>query len=345
MKTVILAAGFGSRLWPLSTPERPKQLLPLEGGRSLIQYTYELYRRCTPAADLYVLTLIDLVPQVQAQLSGLPQSHIIPVPARRNVLPHTLLALNWLGVDEKEPVLFAACDFRVADEDIFGASLTTFTTRHIGAQPTTDITLLCDNQELGPHKGYVLLDDRGQVEGYVDALEQAHPYARTARRWHRFPHIYVLSKAALRRALDSMPDKALAKQAKGLLAATGKAQLNRRHTAMPFVGTIFAFRGNTEHYTCAPNTWAQVVPLGMVDIGTFRALYDMAAKDRHQNAVIGDFMLDNSTGNLCINRTTKPTLVAHITDSIIVQTNEGTVVCPMAYSDEIGNLYKKLSSR
>src|SRR5688572_30694717 len=110
MKTVILAAGFGSRLWPLSTSERPKQFQNFVKDKSLLQYTQEIFSQFTSINELYVLTVEGLEELVKEQLPNIPSSNIIAVPERRNTLPHTLYALKKLPVRGNEPVLFTPVD-------------------------------------------------------------------------------------------------------------------------------------------------------------------------------------------------------------------------------------------
>jgi mannose-1-phosphate guanylyltransferase len=58
--SVIMAGGIGSRFWPMSTPETPKQFLDILGlGKSLIQMTYERLLNVSPAENIYILTILD----------------------------------------------------------------------------------------------------------------------------------------------------------------------------------------------------------------------------------------------------------------------------------------------
>ncbi len=75
MKTIILAAGFGSRLWPLSTSERPKQFQNFINDTSLLQHTYSLMSKVSEVADLYVLTLKGLEWLVVEQLPTTNNEH------------------------------------------------------------------------------------------------------------------------------------------------------------------------------------------------------------------------------------------------------------------------------
>lgn len=83
-----MAGGVGSRFWPLSTPQLPKQFIDILGcGRTLIQLTVDRFLGVCPESDFWVVTNQDYVPIVRQQLPGIPQSHILAEPAARNTAP------------------------------------------------------------------------------------------------------------------------------------------------------------------------------------------------------------------------------------------------------------------
>lgn len=85
---VIMAGGVGSRFWPLSTPEWPKQFIDILGcGRTLIQLTVERFRGICPMENFWVVTNAAYVEIVKAQLPGIPATHILAEPAARNTAP------------------------------------------------------------------------------------------------------------------------------------------------------------------------------------------------------------------------------------------------------------------
>lgn len=83
-----MAGGVGSRLFPLSTPEHPKQFLDLlDCGKTLIQLTYERFLAVSPHALFWVVTSRDYVHFVREQLPEIPAEHILAEPAMRNTAP------------------------------------------------------------------------------------------------------------------------------------------------------------------------------------------------------------------------------------------------------------------
>lgn len=85
---VIMAGGIGSRLWPLSTPERPKQFIDVLGvGRTLIQLTVDRFLQICPISNFWVVTSENFVSLVKEQLPGIDEDHILAEPEPRNTAP------------------------------------------------------------------------------------------------------------------------------------------------------------------------------------------------------------------------------------------------------------------
>ena len=85
---VIMAGGIGSRFWPLSTPEFPKQFIDILGcGRTLIQLTVDRFKGVCPMDNFWVVTNAAYVEIVRQQLPDIPESHILAEPAARNTAP------------------------------------------------------------------------------------------------------------------------------------------------------------------------------------------------------------------------------------------------------------------
>lgn len=85
---VIMAGGIGSRFWPLSTPEFPKQFIDILGcGRTLIQLTVDRFKGLCPMENFWVVTNAAYVDIVREQLPDMPVSHILAEPAARNTAP------------------------------------------------------------------------------------------------------------------------------------------------------------------------------------------------------------------------------------------------------------------
>ena len=99
---VIMAGGIGSRLWPLSTPEVPKQFIDVLGvGRSLIQLTVDRFAPLCKMENFWVVTGEKYVPLVREQLPGIPEEQILAEPEGRNTAPCIAYA-SW-KISRKDP--------------------------------------------------------------------------------------------------------------------------------------------------------------------------------------------------------------------------------------------------
>ena len=85
---VIMAGGVGSRIWPMSTSDRPKQFIDMLGvGRSLIQLTYDRFEGVCASENVWVVTNKQYEQIVREQLPEIPAENILLEPCRRNTAP------------------------------------------------------------------------------------------------------------------------------------------------------------------------------------------------------------------------------------------------------------------
>ena len=85
---VIMAGGIGSRFWPMSTPQYPKQFIDVMGvGKSLIQLTVQRLKEICPMENFWVVTSEKYVDIVKEQLPQVPEQHILAEPEARNTAP------------------------------------------------------------------------------------------------------------------------------------------------------------------------------------------------------------------------------------------------------------------
>ena len=103
LHAVIMAGGTGTRFWPLSRAARPKQLLDLAGGRTMIQATVERLGDLAAAERTWVITNRSLIEPIAGQLPQLNRGKIIGEPCKRDTAPAIGLAAN--GVTRQPPSL------------------------------------------------------------------------------------------------------------------------------------------------------------------------------------------------------------------------------------------------
>lgn len=122
---VIMAGGVGSRLFPVSTHDRPKQFIDLiGGGRTLIQLTFDRYRAVGGNAEFWVITGERYRHFIREQLPEIPDSHILCEPEGRNTAPAIALAA-WM-IEKEDPdatMIVTPSDAYVPDADAFAVTM------------------------------------------------------------------------------------------------------------------------------------------------------------------------------------------------------------------------------
>lgn len=118
---VIMAGGIGSRFWPMSTTEKPKQFIDVMGvGRTLLQLTYDRFNGICPAENVWVVTNADYVELVSEQLPDIPISNILSEPCRRNTAP-CIAYVSWRikKKDQNANIVVSPSDHLVVNTDEF----------------------------------------------------------------------------------------------------------------------------------------------------------------------------------------------------------------------------------
>ena len=120
-----MAGGVGSRLYPISTPEKPKQFLDLLGvGKTLIQLTYERFLAVDPSAHFWVVTSAAYHKYIREQLPAIPDEQILLEPVARNTAP-CIAYVSW-KIEQRYPdarVVVAPSDAYVPDIKAFAKTV------------------------------------------------------------------------------------------------------------------------------------------------------------------------------------------------------------------------------
>ena len=114
---VIMAGGVGSRFWPMSTPDYPKQFIDVLGcGRTLLQLTMDRFRGICPSENIWVVTSDKYADEVKRQLPEIADDHILREPCRRNTAP-CIAYVSWKikSRDPKANMVVTPCDHVVMD--------------------------------------------------------------------------------------------------------------------------------------------------------------------------------------------------------------------------------------
>jgi mannose-1-phosphate guanylyltransferase len=117
----IMAGGIGSRFWPMSRTNFPKQFLDILGtGKTLIQQTYDRYSKLVPKENIYIITAHEYIDIVKKQLPGISEENILGEPSRKNTAPCiAYIAFKLLKKDPMALMIAASADNLILETDGF----------------------------------------------------------------------------------------------------------------------------------------------------------------------------------------------------------------------------------
>ena len=117
----IMAGGIGSRFWPLSRVNHPKQFLDILGtGKTLIQQTFERFTKLVPVENIYIVTANEYLSVTQAQLPQLPKENILGEPFRKNTAPCiAYISFKLQELNPEASLIVAPADHLILNEDRF----------------------------------------------------------------------------------------------------------------------------------------------------------------------------------------------------------------------------------
>lgn len=331
---MILSGGSGTRLWPVSTPNLPKQFASLIEGRSLFERTI---RRLDPLAESeapIVITgegHIDLVRATAATAKVAP-ALIIVEPAGRNTAPAAVAAA--LVSDPDDVLVILPSDHLIADEDGFrdavSRAVAVASSGHIvtfGIVPTS------------PETGYGYIEKGASLDGafQVERFKEKPELDEAERIYDDGGHlwnsgIFVVSAHLLVDEVARLaPD--ILQGVKGALSAPRGDVLKLSSSFAEVEKTSF------DHAVMEKTTKAAVVPLevGWDDVGSFDALWAVSDQDEHGNVVTGDAVTLDVTGSLVL-ATSRRVAVAGMDDVVVVETPEAVLVLPRSRSQEVKRL-------
>lgn len=356
IQTVILSGGSGTRLWPLSREQYPKQLLPLTGDLSLLQATVKRmdgFAATSLAAHPIVVCNEEyrFLTAEQLRQVGRTAKAIILEPVGRNTAP--ALTLAALAVDGDPVLLVMPADHVVRDVAAFQQAMA-FGAGHASAGAVVTFGIIPDRPETG--YGYIragaLLGGGGNPARRIDAFAEK-PDAATAERYVASGEYWWNSGIFMMRA--SVWLSAIGRFRPDIAAACRRAHDSgsRDHD--------FYRVGRAEFSACpsdsidyavmekiAGEKWgvdAVVVPMtvGWSDVGAWDALWQVVAKDAEGNAVRGDVMLHDTRNSMVV---ADGRLVAclGVDDLVVVETADAVMVAHKDKTQDVKQIVARLKA-
>ncbi|TDB69211.1 mannose-1-phosphate guanylyltransferase [Arundinibacter roseus] len=307
---IIMAGGVGTRFWPFSRTNYPKQFHDVLGtGKSMLQQTVERFEGICPIENIYVVTNHEYEQLVTEQLPLLMPDQILLEPHRRNTAPCIAYACYKIGAKNPDAnIVVAPADHIILKEETFRDTIRVA----LGATRQEDILVTLGIQPTRPDTGY----------GYIQYI----PDKRMVKKVKTFtekPHldlaiqflesgdfvwnagIFVWNVRALKNAVTSfLPDIAE-------LFGEGEKYYYTQEE-VPYINKIYSHCGNISIdngiMEKADNVHVVLSSFGWSDLGTWKSLYEVSEKDENQNVTDGNLILHDTQD--CIIKTPADKLVA-----------------------------------
>jgi len=346
---VIMAGGGGTRLWPLSRQDRPKQLLKLLGERTLFQIAVDRLAPLFPPENILVVTSAAYASAMRQQRPALPEDNFVVEPAPRGTAP--AIGLAALQVRRRDPSGIMACltaDHFIRDEarfrDLLAAAAQTAQQDYLvtlGIAPTfpaTGFGYVQRGDALGTFSVFEVF--RAQRFKEKPALPEAEAMlADGAHAWNSGMFVWRVERI-LAEFARQMPD--LHQQLTAIEADW--ASLAEVWQGVPTTTIDYGIMEGAENVAVIP-----AKDLGWSDVGSWESLLEVLAPDEAGNVVIGGKHLAVATTGALIHaaRQGPRRLVATIgvSDLVIVDTEDVLLVCPRERAQEVRALVEQLKQR
>ncbi len=341
---VILSGGSGTRLWPMSTPEKPKQLLALTAEQTMLQLTAKRTIGDRFTAPIVVANARH-AEEIEAQLQdvGATAQALILEPAGRNTAPAIALAALAAGGGEAA-LLIMPSDHVIADVGAFHAAVQ-------AALPLVEqgwlVTFGIDPH--APETGY----------GWIHVGEAVAPRVHKVARFVEKPPLdraeamlaagdHVWNGGIFLFRADAFLG-ALAVHAPDILHATQQAMLKARHEGARIYPDAEAFSASPSDsidYAVmekAPRVAVVPVSMGWSDLGSWDALHELSACDAGNNACVGD-VVAIETENCLVQADGVRVALIGVTDLIVVANGKDVLILPRGRSQEVKKLLEAMKN-
>jgi mannose-1-phosphate guanylyltransferase len=329
-----MAGGVGTRFWPMSTTQHPKQFIDVLGtGRTLLQQTYDRLVNICPEENIYVVTSVSYKDLVTKQLPELPKENILLEPARKNTAP--CIAYASYKIHKRDPralTVVAPSDHLITKEDTFVKAINSCFSKALSEDCLVTLGIKPTRPDTG--YGYIQYIDGGgekdkrifKVKTFTEKPD--HEMAKFFMESGDFlwnSGIFVWSTNSIIKALETHDPELATVFREGMDVYNTKDEadfISRAYNVCKNISIDYSVMEK------AKNTYVRASVIGWSDLGTWGSLYTHLKHDHNKNAIVGkNVMLYDS--NNCLVQVPKNKLVVlqGLEDYIVVESEDILLIC------------------
>ena len=340
-----MAGGIGSRFWPMSRNNFPKQFIDILGnGKTLIRQTYERFLSVCPPENIIIVTNESYLEHVQKQLPELSRDQILTEPQRRNTAPCVAYAaMKIFATNPDANMIIAPSDHIIKDEKSFHEAVE----KGLAFTAKEDVLLTIGIHPNRPDTGYGYIqfkeDDKpekfkiSKVKTFTEKpnLEMAKFFLKSGDfLWNA--GIFIWNAKAILKSFDLLMPEMYT------IFHDGMDQYNTPKEA-DFIRKAYALCKNISiDYGImekAKNVFVLSAEFGWSDLGTWKSLYEELNHDENGNAIVGQHVMVDHTTNCIINLPKdKLAVIQGLENFIVVQTDNILLICPKDDEQQVRNL-------
>lgn len=340
---VIMAGGIGSRFWPMSSPEKPKQFLDILGiGRTLLQMTVDRFEGIVPIENVLVVTSKKYAAIVKEQLPDIPTQNILLEPCRRNTAP--CIAYACWNIKARNPhanIVVTPSDSHVTKPDVFRRAITSCLSFTAETDAIVTLGIKPDHPETG--YGYIQADlsyasPTNDNIFRVDSFKEK-PDLEVAKQYVREPNyfwnagIFVWNANTIVNAFR-VYQPAIASVFEGLRGKYGTPEeaelIEQEFPKCENISVDYAIMEKADEIYVYP------ADFGWSDLGSWSSLKAHVKNDIYGNACIGPDVKVFDTNNCIIHTSGERQVVVQGLDGYIVVENDGMLlICKLSEEQRI----------
>ena len=357
--SVIIAGGKGTRFWPLSRAQRPKQLLKIIGQKSLIKATAERVSALSGREQTLVVTIADQVGAIRRELRDLPKKNFLAEPQGKNTAPCIgLAALEVVRRNPEAAMIVLPADHWVRDSAAFRGVLKAAVELAVKHNQLITIGIRPEYPETGYGyitKGKAVAGTTSSTPFLVERFTEK-PTLAAARRLIRQRSLWnsgiFVWKAATLLQLMGRYQPAIAQGLEVIKrAAAGKSLTNpatalrrviaREYKIMPNLSIDYAIM---EKAGSEGKVLLLEADFGWSDVGSWAAVHRMMQKDRDGNASQGQWLGIGSKNSL-IHAPDRLVVLLGMENAVVVDTPDALLVADLSRSQEVRDIVEELNRK